>query len=114
MIENLGDEKIKVPKSFNEFFARPTDIEVYDEEQKDYKETGYSFDGATCLKIKQCLGKMTFLSKGESKIYNVNVVPGRVSSAFKKGKKYRFKLAFDTYLFTGCTDYTTGWLYYET
>lgn len=56
---------------------------------------------------------MTFLKKGETKEYEVQIIPGKILRAFKEKKKYRFKLAFDTYLFSGCSDYITDWLYYD-
>lgn len=110
---NTGNSKIQAPKLFNAEFARPTDIQVYDIEKNDYVDTRYSFDGALCGNVKQCYGKMVCLKKAETKEYEVKIIPGRVSKAFKEKKKYRFKLAFDTYLFSGCNDYVTDWLYYD-
>ena len=39
----------------------------------------------------------------------------KVIKNIRKGlkKKYRFKLAFDTYAFSGCNNYVTDWLYYD-
>lgn len=112
IIKNETKKKIKVPIQYGDNWARPTDIQVYNEEKKEYVDTGYGFDGATCLDTKKCLGKMICLKQGEFKEYKIRVIPGRVSKAFKEKKKYRFKLALDTYLFSGCSDYTTDWFYY--
>ncbi|WP_261511810.1 hypothetical protein [Chryseobacterium paludis] len=113
VIKNIEGKKIKVPKQYSAIWARPTDIQVYNDESKQYLDTKYSFDGASCLNIEKCLGKMTCLKSAESKEYRIPIVPGRISKAFKEKKKYRFKLAFDTYLFSGCSDYKTDWLYYQ-
>ncbi|AZB23452.1 hypothetical protein [Chryseobacterium bernardetii] len=56
---------------------------------------------------------MQRLKEGDSKEYEVKIIPGRISSALKEKKKYRFKLSFDTYLFSGCKDYVTDWLYFN-
>lgn len=113
IIKNVESKKIRVPKQYSDIWARPTDIQVYNDDIKQYQNTKYSFDGANCSKIKECLGKMIFLKGGESKEYKLRIIPGRISRAFKDKKKYRFKLAFDTYLFSGCSDYKTDWLYYQ-
>lgn len=112
-IKNIGEKKMRIPVEFYEYWARPTDIQVYNQEKKDYVDTNYSFDGATCLDVKKCLGKTFFLKKDRIKEYEIDIIPGRISNAFKEKKKYRFKLSFDTYLFSGCNDFVTGWLYYD-
>ncbi|MBW8522442.1 hypothetical protein K0U91_13095 [Chryseobacterium chendengshani] len=112
-IKNMGEKKIKIPVEFNKYWARPTDIQVYDEGEKDFLDTNYSFDGATCLDVKKCLGKTLSLKKEGIKKYDIQIIPGRITKAFKEKKKYRFKLSFDTYLFSGCNDFVTDWLYYD-
>ncbi|MCQ9635562.1 hypothetical protein MP477_11390 [Chryseobacterium sp. WG23] len=110
---NKEDKRIKIPKQYPDIWARPTDIQVYNDKKKEYQDIKYSFDGVNCLNIKKCFGKMTDLKKGESKQYKATIIPGRISKAFKEKQKYRFKLAFDTYLFSGCNDYVTDWLYFK-
>jgi hypothetical protein len=112
-IKNQSNKKTKVPNIFNSYRIRPTDIQIYNENKGDYENIGYSFVDATCLTMKECFGKMTCLKKDESKEYKVKIIPGIVSKAFKEKKKYRFKLAFDTYLFSSCNEYLTDWLYYQ-
>ncbi|WP_278353807.1 hypothetical protein [Chryseobacterium gleum] len=112
-VKNLNNEKIHVPKRYSGIWARPIDIQVYSDEKREFQDTKYSFDGAGCLDTKKCLGQMECLKNGESKEYKVIILPGRISKAFREKKKYRFKLAFETYLFSGCADYKTDWLYYQ-
>lgn len=112
-IQNSSNGRAKVPILFNAEFARPTDIQIYSSESKKYIASKYSFDGTLCGDPKQCFGKMVRLKKGEKREYEVKIIPGRISGAFKEKKKYRFKLSFDTYFFSGCNDYITDWLYYD-
>lgn len=112
-IKNMGNTKVKIPELFNADFARPANIEVYNVEKDEYVDTKYHFSGAACGNVKKCLGKMIRLEKGGSKEYEVKIIPGRISSALREKKKYRFKLSFDTYLFSGCKDYVTDWLYFD-
>lgn len=112
-LKNVGKEKVTIPKRFNANFARPTDIQVYDSEKNDYIDTMYSFDEALCGDVRKCFGRMIYLKQGKSKEYKVKIIPGRISKALKEKKKYRFKLSFDTYLFSDCNDYVTDWLYYQ-
>jgi len=113
IVKNLNEKKVKIADYYGSDWARPINIQVYNTEKNTYDNTGYSFDGANCLKLKDCFGKMVTLKKGCYKEYEVNIIPGRISSAFKEKKKYRFKLAFDTYLFSGCNDYVTDWFYFD-
>lgn len=112
-IKNIGDRSVKIPILLSMVFARSTDIEVYNVEKDEYIDTTYHFSGATCGNVKKCLGKVQRLKEGDSKEYEVKIIPGRISSALKEKKKYRFKLSFDTYLFSGCKDYATDWLYFD-
>lgn len=113
IVKNLNEKKVKIANHYGGDWVRPINIQVYNAERKTYDNTGYSFDGANCLKLKDCFGKMVTLKKGSFKEYEVKIIPGRISSAFKEKRKYRFKLAFDTYLFSGCNDYITDWLYFD-
>lgn len=112
-IKNISGKKMKVPIKYPGIWARPTDIQIYNEDKKDYETTTFVADDIDCFNTDGCFGKMTCLKKGEMKEYEVQIIPGRILKAFKEKKKYRFKLAFDTYLFTGCKDYITDWLYYQ-
>lgn len=113
VLKNLSEKKIKVPKQYPSIYARPIDMQIYNNEEKKYINTKYVADDIDCFKNDGCFGKKTCLMKGEVKEYEVKVIPGRVSRAFKEKKKYRFKLAFDTYAFSGCNNYVTDWLYYD-
>ena len=112
-IKNISGKKIKVPINYTSTWARPVDMEMYNDNKKDYESTKYIADDIDCFKANGCFGKMVCLKKGESKEYEVQIIPGRISKAFKEKKKYRFKLAFDTYIFSNCQDYVTDWLYYD-
>lgn len=113
IIKNQTKRKLKVPIQYKSEWARPTDVQIYNEEKKSYEYTGYSFDGASCLDTKKCLGKTFCLKNNKIKEYKVKVIPGRISQVFEEKKKYRFKLAFDTYLFSNCEEYLTDWFYYD-
>lgn len=112
-IKNISGKKIKIPKQYPSIWARATNMQIYGDDKKDYVATSYISDDIDCFKAEGCFGKMMCLKKEETKNYEVQVVPGRISRAFKEKKKYRFKLAFDTYLFSGCNDFVTDWLYYD-
>ncbi|KFF13930.1 hypothetical protein IW15_00305 [Chryseobacterium soli] len=112
-IKNIKDERIKVPKQYPSIWARPITIQVYNDEKKEYESTNYVSDDIDCFNTDGCFGKMTYLKKNQSREYEVEIIPGRISRAFKEKKKYRFKLSFDTYAFSGCNDFVTDWLYYQ-
>lgn len=112
-IKNISNKRIKAPKQYPSIWAGPIDMQVYNDNKKAYEATKYIADDIDCFDSDRCFGKMMCLKKGESKEYEVKIIPGRISRAFKEKKKYRFKLIFDTYLFSGCKDYVTDWLYYQ-
>ncbi|GEM_PF-2039345 len=112
-IKNVSEKKVKAPKQYPGIWARPIDMQMYNDDKKNYAATRYIADDIDCFNTDGCFGKMICLKKGETKEYEVQIIPGRISKAFKEKKKYRFKLAFDTYLFSDCQDYVTDWLYYD-
>ncbi|WP_411897475.1 hypothetical protein [Elizabethkingia occulta] len=113
IIKNKNKRKMKAPNVYNVYGILPIDIQVFNEEKKQYENTGYSFDDATCLNLKECLGKMSYIKIDEERVYNINLLQGRIVKAFKKNGKYRFKLLFNTHLFSECNNYLTDWLYYQ-
>ncbi|MFS4470788.1 hypothetical protein [Chryseobacterium sp. T20] len=112
-IKNIKNKRIKIPKQYSDIWARPINMQVYNDDKKEYQDTKYVADDIDCFEANGCFGKMICLKREESKQYKVKIIPGRISRAFKEKKKYRFKLSFDTYLFSGCSNYKTDWLYYQ-
>ncbi|MCX8530806.1 hypothetical protein [Chryseobacterium luquanense] len=113
IVKNNTDRRIRIPADYASVWIRAVDIQIYNDINRKYEMTGYSFDDATCLDTKKCLGRMIFLKKGDSKRYVIKIIPGIVSKAFKKSGKYRFKLSFDTYVFSGCNNYVTDWQFFQ-
>lgn len=112
-IKSESDKTIKIPFDFSSYRITPQDIQVFSSIKESYEDVGYSFEEATCLTVKECYGKMIRLKKGNSKSYSIKIVPGMISKVFERQGRYRFKLRFDTYLFSGCSPHISNWLYYE-
>ena len=60
-IKNNGNKKEKTPKQYPIDFANVIDIQVYNEDRGNYGNSGYNISNATCLKVKDCFGKMLCL-----------------------------------------------------
>lgn len=113
LIKNKSNKKLRIPKIFKNSWIRPIDIQVFNEEKKTYENVNYFFDEASCIDVKKCLGEMQYLKKGMTKVYEIQNTIGRFHKLINPQKKYRYKLSFNTYLFTKCENFQTDWLYIE-
>ncbi|KQR95129.1 hypothetical protein ASG01_04555 [Chryseobacterium sp. Leaf180] len=113
IVTEIGGKKVKVPQIYSSIWARPIELQVFNDVKNDYVTTDYIGDDVDCFNNNGCFGKMFNLKKGNSKEYRIKIIPGSLSRGLKYKKIYRFKLAFDTSFLKGCNDYVTDWRYYD-
>lgn len=109
VIKNISKEKKLVPKSFNSYYARIYDIQFYDEESNYFKALSYKSSDFNCNS--NCFGKLKKIKNGKIVDYDIDI---KEHFPFSNKGQYRFKISFNTYLFSSCSDYNPDyWFYYN-
>lgn len=107
-IKNNFKNSIRVPINFNPYYAAIFDIQFLDVDTNLFLPLGYSSSDVNCSD--NCFGKLMKLKNNKIKIYEIDI---RNNFPYKRPGTYKFKIAYNTYLFSGCPDFISKWYTYK-